>query len=228
MTYEDQLLSFLKQYVSDNHQEAIEQKLASRTNFLTIVLEDIYNPHNANAVVRSCECFGIQQLHIIEERNEFQLSPNVLQGSSKWIDLKRYKEPGKKNILVCYEELRKNGYRIVATKPNPDSVSVKNMEISKPVALVFGTELNGLTESAIAEADEMVHIPMFGFTENFNISVSAALCMYEILGQIRSSDVPWQLEEKEKCNIRLDWHRKSVQRIDLLEEEFNKQFEQVK
>jgi len=228
MNYEDQLLSFLKQYVSENRREAIEQKLAFRTNFLTIVLEDIYNSHNANAVVRSCECFGIQQLNVIEESNEFQLSPNVLQGSSKWIDLKRYKESDGRNIFVCYEELRKNGYRIVATKPNPDSVSIKNMDITKPVALVFGAELNGLTESAIAEADELVHIPMYGFTESFNISVGAALCMYELLGQIRSSDIPWQLEEKEKCSIRLDWYRKSVQRIDLLEREFNRQFEQVK
>ncbi len=224
MTREDQLLKFLTPYVSDNRKKTIDQNLESRTNYLTLVLEDIYNPHNANAVVRSCECFGIQQMHVIEERNEYQLSPNVLQGSSKWIDLTRYNDPGSKNISVCFKGLKERGYRIVATKPTPDSTSIEDVDISSPMALVFGTELGGLSATALEEADEQIYIPMYGFTESFNISVGAALCLYSLLGRIKSSNINWKLSKNEVALLRLDWYKKSVQRIELLEAEFDKQY----
>lgn len=225
MMRQDQLLEFLAPYVSASRKETIDQNLESRTNYLTLVLEDIYNPHNANAVVRSCECFGVQQLHVIEERNEYQISPNVLQGSAKWIDLIRYNKPKAKNIEICYKGLKDRGYKIVATKPTPDSTSIRDIDISTPMALVFGTELGGLTDSALANADEQIYIPMFGFTESFNISVGAALTMYEILGRIRKSEIKWKLTKKIKDKLRLDWYKKSVHRIEILEAEFNRQLE---
>ncbi len=222
MSREDKLLAFLEPYISNHKKELIEEKLGYRTNHLTLILEDIYNPHNANAVVRSCECFGIQRLNVIEERNEYQLSPNVLQGSLKWIDLQRYNESPGKNMEICYEELRANGYRIVATSPKAGSTPISKLDVTRPIALVFGTELEGLTEFAISESDECVHIPMVGFTESFNISVVAALCMYELMGKLRKSEIKWGLSNNEIKRLRLDWYRNSVQRIEVLESEFDK------
>ena len=222
MSREDKLLAFLEPYISDHKKELIEEKLGYRTNHLTLILEDIYNPHNANAVVRSCECFGVQRLNVIEERNEYQLSPNVLQGSLKWIDLQRYNDSPGKNIKICYKELRASGYRIVATSPKIGSTPISELDITSPIALAFGTELEGLTEFAISESDECVHIPMVGFTESFNISVGAALCMYELMGKLRESKVKWGLSNTELKRLRLDWYRNSVQRIEVLESEFDK------
>lgn len=222
MNREEQLLAFLKPYISDHKKELIEEKLGYRTSHITLVLEDIYNPHNANAVVRSCECLGVQHLNVIEERNEYQLSPNVLQGSLKWIDLHRFNSPAGQNIGQCYTELKKKGYRLVATSPKKDSTPIAELDVSKPFALVFGTELDGLSDYALSNSDECVHIPMVGFTESFNISVGAALCMYELMGRLRTSKVDWRLGADEMKRLRLDWYRNSVQRIEILESEFNK------
>ena len=228
MSNEQDLLEFLSEYLTDRRKMLIEEKLSHRTKHLTIILEDIYNRHNANAVVRSCECFGVQNLHVVEQRNEYDLSPNVLQGSLKWINLARYNNPDANNIQQCYSDLKASGYRIVATSPEPVNHSIAELDSTQPMALAFGTELNGLTDWAKEHADETVYIPMYGFTESFNISVGAALCMYELLNRIRKSEIEWQLSDSEKNKLRLDWYRKSVNRVDLLEQEFKRRSEKNK
>ncbi len=218
MDREEQLTSYLKQYLSDRRIQLIEEKLESRTRFLTVVLEDIYNSHNANAVVRSCECFGIQDLHVVEQRNEYRLSPNVLQGSAKWVNRIHYNSPNNENIADCYRNLKKEGYRIVSTSPDMESsIPIHQFEFSEPVALVFGTELDGLTNYALENADDRVYIPMVGFTESFNISVCAALSLYELLGKLKKSTLDWQLSDPEKRFLRLEWYKKSVNRAELIE-----------
>ncbi len=221
MDREEQLTSYLEQYLSDQRIKLIEEKLTNRTTFLTVVLEDIYNSHNASAVVRTCECFGVQDLHIIEQRNDYQLSLNVLQGSAQWINLVRYNFPDEQNIVSCYRHLKKAGYSIVATSPSEeDSISIGEFEFSGPVALAFGTELDGLTSYGMDHADVKIHIPMVGFTESLNISVGAALCMYELINKLKSSNYNWQLSDTQKRILRLEWYRKSVNRIDLIENHF--------
>jgi tRNA (guanosine-2'-O-)-methyltransferase len=193
-----------------------------RTRYITVVLEDIYQPHNASAVLRSCDCFGVQDVHIIENRNRYEVNPDVALGSSKWLTMIKYNS-APDNTPEALTALRRKGYRIVATTPHQDDVTLQELPVEKgPVALLFGTELKGLTDTALSLADEYVKIPMYGFTESFNISVSAGISLFYLTEKIRNSNIDWQLPENEKIDILLDWAKQTVKRADLLEKEFLK------
>lgn len=223
LSSEDHLLAeHLVSFISDSKKELMERVLAQRTRYITVVLEDIFQPHNASAIIRTCDCFGVQDLHIIENRNAYILNPNVTQGSSKWIDLIRYKREKTSNTEACYQQLRDQGYRIYATTPHTDGLDLQDLPIDSKMALVFGTELQGLSDTALVNADARVRIPMYGFTESFNISVCAALCLHTVMNKLRQSDLAWGLNDSEKADIRLSWYRKSVRNADLLEKEFKK------
>ncbi|MEE4175902.1 MAG: RNA methyltransferase [Bacteroides sp.] len=213
------LIEFLSGFMTPTRRERILQVLSQRTRYLTVVLEDIYQSHNANAVLRSCECFGIQDVHIIENRNEYEVNPDVSMGSTKWLDLQRYNQLGN-NTRACLENLRSKGYTLVATSPHENKYSPATLPLDKPVALLFGTELEGLTAEAIDMADTFLCIPMAGFTESFNISVSAAICLYELSSRIRSSQFPWALPEAERDALHLQWVKASVKSADFLIERF--------
>ena len=213
------LTDFLGQYITENRRATIERVLEQRTRYMTLVLEDIYQSHNASAVVRTCECMGIQDLHIIENTSKYNVNKKVLMGSNKWMNLIRYKEKGKNNTVECFTRLKSEGYRIVVTEPAA-GVSIDELPVDSKLAIVMGNELNGISKYALDNADEVVTIPMFGFTESMNISVSAALCVRSLATRVRNSGQNWQLSDMEKAYLRLDWYRKSVRRPSIMETEF--------
>jgi tRNA (guanosine-2'-O-)-methyltransferase len=216
-----ELLSYLKQFVSDNRQAKFEEVLNFRTRYLTIVLEDLYQPHNASAVLRSCDIFGVQDIHIIENKNAYTVNKDIAMGSPKWLTLHKYRK-AENNTAECIQQLKQKGYRIVATRPDPNGYNINDLPIDKPVALFFGTELTGISETVEQMADSFVQIPMFGFTESFNISVSAALCMSSIIQQLHASEINWHLNQNEKDELNLDWLKKSIPKVELIEKEFYK------
>jgi tRNA (guanosine-2'-O-)-methyltransferase len=216
------LTDFLGQYITDNRKATIEKVLDQRTRYMTLVLEDIYQSQNASAVVRTCECMGIQDLHIVESKSKYSVNKKVLMGSNKWINLIRYKdkEASTTNISSCYAKLKSEGYRVVATHP-ASGVSIDDLSIDSKIAVVMGNELKGITKFALDNADELVRIPMFGFTESMNISVSAAICIRSLASRIRASNVEWELNDTEKDMLRLDWYRKSLKQPAIMEKEFH-------
>lgn len=200
--------------------------LQHRTYHITIVLEDIFQPHNASAVLRSCDCFGIQQINVIENRNEYQVNPDVALGASKWVNLVRYNDPEMDNSQLCLDQLRTKGYRILATTPDPQAQDINTVGLDDKVALFFGTEQEGLSQSVLEQADHRVKIPMYGFTESFNISVSAAIVMHNLTSRLhKQKAISWQLTDEEKTDLRLQWYRRIVKKSELLEKELLKQTE---
>src|SRR5512145_869816 len=144
------LIEHLSQFVTDRRVKLFDKRLDLRTRYVTIVLEDIYQAHNASAVLRSCECFGIQDVHIIENQFEYRISPDVALGSDKWLTLHRYNIPHTKNTETAIETLRNKGYRIVATTPHKNDCSLEDFDLNKGrTALLFGSELNGLSKLAL-------------------------------------------------------------------------------
>lgn len=219
--FDQELFEFLWEYITDNRKQKFEEVLNFRTRYLTVVLEDIFQPHNASAVLRSCDLTGVQDVHIIENNYEYEINPDVVVGSSKWLNIFKYNEK-KNNTLDTFDTLRAKQYRIVATTPNQNGYTPENIPLDKPIALVLGTEKVGLSEIALKNADDFIQIPMFGFTESFNISVSAALLMYIITNRLRGNDsIAWQLSNNEKQELLLEWTRKTIKRVDVLEKEFN-------
>jgi tRNA (guanosine-2'-O-)-methyltransferase len=213
------LTEFLGEYITENRRATIERVLDQRTRYMTLVLEDIFQSQNASAVVRTCECMGIQDLHIVEDKSKYNVNKKVLMGSNKWMNLIRYKEKEKNNTAECYSRLKSDGYRIVATHPSA-GISIDELPIDSKIAVIMGNELKGISKFAFDHADEVVRIPMYGFTESMNISVSAALCIRSLVTRIRNSEHDWHLKVTEKDHLRLDWYRKSLKQPVIMEKEF--------
>lgn len=217
----EELINYLSGFVSQNRKDTFDEAINFRTRHLTIVLEDIYQPHNASAVLRSCDCFGIQDVHIVENKNKYTINPDVALGSSKWLSLHKYNKEDN-NTSACIKTLKENGYRIIVTSPHKNDCNIQELNIENKTALVFGTELNGASDRIKEHADGFVKIPMYGFTESFNISVSAAICLYELTTRLRNSSIKWQLNENEKKEIILNWLRSSINKSELIEKDFFK------
>jgi len=220
-----QQTAFFEQYVSEHKKRLFLNVLNNRTRFFTVVLEDIYQSQNASAVLRSCDAFGIQDVHVIENRNVFDVDKGVTIGSEKWLNVYRYKGKQTNNTEAAYKVLRERGYRIVATTPHEKQVELPDFVPDQPVALVFGTEKLGLTSYAIEQADEWLHIPMHGFSESFNLSVSVALCLYHLRRHLGENNYDWGLTQEEKAELYLHWLRKSVHRLPALDRKFKELLE---
>jgi tRNA (guanosine-2'-O-)-methyltransferase len=220
--FKSRLFDLLSEYLTDERKQKFREVIRHRTKYISVVLEDIYQPQNASAVLRTCDCLGIQDVHIIEDRNEYELNPRVVQGASKWINMFKYNET-EDNTRLCYEQLRNKGYRIIATSPHANSMNFSDMDLTKgKIAIVFGTEERGLSDAAINMADEQLKIPMYGFTESYNISVSAALVLFDLSEKLRKSSIDWKLSQEEELDVLLQWARNSVKRSSVLERSFYK------
>lgn len=205
-----ELSEYLLGFISEKRRQRFDEVLSRRTSHLRIVLENVFQAHNASAVLRSCEAFGIQHVHFIENRNPLRISDEVAMGSSQWLSVHRHNDHSN-NSAEAIKHLRGLGYRIVATTPHKNDVTIEQLPVDKKLALVFGTEIDGISNEVMDQADEFVKIPMQGFTESFNVSVCAALCMYELSTRIRTQVPDHTLSEEEKCDVLFNWLKNSVE-----------------
>jgi tRNA (guanosine-2'-O-)-methyltransferase len=215
------LYNFLCEYISPAKMARFQHVISTRTRHLTVVLEDIFQTQNASAVLRTAECLGIQDIHIIEDINKFSVNRDVARGAPKWLTLHRYRdEGGVNNTETCFKVLKEQGYRIVATSPHAQGHTIYNLPMQQKTALVFGTERKGLSAYALQQADDFVSIPILGFTESFNISVTAAIFLHHLVDKIHNEVADWHLPEAEKQDILLEWARANVHKVELLEKYF--------
>lgn len=216
-----QLIDYLSEFVTSQRLELFNKVLENRTGYITVVMEDIYQPQNASAVLRTCDCFGIQYIHVVENQYEFTVDNEVAMGASKWLTIQKYNRK-KENSLQAVKELKKRGYRIVATSPHINDQLLPDFDLSKgKVALVFGSEMPGISEIIKNEADEFLKIPMVGFTESFNLSVSAAIVLNQLTEKLKKNPaIDWKLNKDEKEEIKLQWLRNSIKSSALLEQRF--------
>ncbi|MGZ3866353.1 MAG: TrmH family RNA methyltransferase [Bacteroidia bacterium] len=211
------LIEYLNEFVSEERKKRFNDILKERLEHMHVVLEDVYQAHNASAVVRSADCFGIQNLHFIENKNKYKVSEEVALGASQWVNIHRHK-----NTTEALHQLKKQGFKIVATTPHTKDKTIYELDVTQKFALVFGTEQEGISKEVLDVADEFVKIPMYGFTESFNISVSAALCMHELSHRIREQVKDPYLAEEEKSIVYFDWQKQSIKKPDLLIADFLK------
>lgn len=223
IAYKKELLSYLSAYVTDHKKERFEEVLNKRTRHLTIVLEDLFKAHNASAVMRTAEGLGLQDIHVVEQRNAYDYNPYVLRGAGKWLTLHRYNDTDQ-NMKCCFDYLRSHGYQVLATSPHEYAKDYNAYEIDQKTALVFGAEETGVSDYVKKNADGFVKIPMNGFTESFNISVSAAIILEHYNRQIRSNNNGIQLTSEEAFALRLEWYQKMVPKVDAHIRAFNKTF----
>jgi tRNA (guanosine-2'-O-)-methyltransferase len=208
----------LAKLITESRANLFAKVIEQRTKQMTIVIENIYQSHNASAVLRTADCVGLQDIYVIENDNKYEVNPDVALGSSKWLDLHRYNKEAN-NTKQCLESLKADGYKIVATLPAEKNVWLDDIDVNDKLAVVFGNELKGLSDIAIEQADIYMKIPMYGFTESFNISVSAAITMYQLTDRLRKSNVKWQLTEGEKIDTLIKWAKQTIKYPDKVEQE---------
>lgn len=205
-------LNYLEGFLTDNRKERFLKVLETRTNHFTVAMEDVFQLHNTSAVMRSCEVFGIQQLNVVEEKFGKRIDKEIAMGAQKWVDVNRFE-----SISDCLDSVKAKGYRIIATTPHQDDCLLADFDITEPAALFFGTERDGLSPEVIERADGFLKIPMVGFTESLNISVSAAIIIQDLTERLRKTDLNWRLTEAEILEKRLDWARNSIKDIKRIE-----------
>ena len=220
--FNQDLLTYLEGFITENRKEGFLRVLKNRTKHFTIAMEDVFQLHNTSAVMRSCEVFGIQELNVIEQKFGKSIDKEIAMGAEKWVDINRFS-----SIQDCITNLKGKGYQIIATTPHNDSCLLHEFDITKPSALFFGTERDGLSEEVMQQADGFLKIPMVGYTESLYISVSAAIIIQDVTNRLRQSDINWQLSEKEILEKRLDWTRKSIKDIEFIERKFHELKENV-
>ncbi len=220
MTIDEQVLAAFYNIISESKQDMFDWIASERTRYLTVVLETVQKEHNASAVLRTCDCFGIQDLHAIEKNNNYVIQREIARGAGSWVDIFPH-STGDDPTEECLRSLKAKGYKIVGTSPHAEQ-SIHELDINQPIALVFGTERDGLSSSATQHSDQLVRIPMFGFTESFNISVSAALCLNILRHKLSMSDLNWKLNHEEQVKLKIDWSSKIVKNGHEVEAEIRK------
>lgn len=218
--YSDHISPFL----SDKRKDTFDRILDQRTRHFTVILEDLYQKHNTSAIVRSCDIFGIQDVHIIENKYKSYMSNQVGKGSQKWLDFHRYREK-QINTQDCIDNIKSQGYQLIATTPHNDSCLVQDFDISKKSAFVFGVEKAGVSDMMFEQADGFLKIPMVGFTESLNVSVAAAIVLQSVTTRLRDSDIEWQLTKEEKFLKKIEWMEKTIKSIKKIQERY---FEELK
>lgn len=230
MEYRDllSLIDYFEGFLTDERKALIEKNLNNRTRYITVVLEDLFQPQNGSAVLRTCDCFGIQDVHVIENRNRFKVNTDVVRGATNWLDVHHHRH-GDDNSLKTITQLRQQGYRIIATSPHAPDKDLSDVDLSLgKTAIVFGTEREGISSVIHDHADELIKIPMYGFTESFNISVSVAIILHVLTNNLRLSDVDWHLSEEERAELKYRWLKNSLKKPDLIEKLFLEKQQSIK
>lgn len=159
--------------VGDNRRQRIEEVVAGRTRTLTVILEEVHDPHNLSAVLRTCECFGIQDVHVVEgPRSPFHTAKLVARGADKWLDVHRSTD-----VVETIDSLQSEGFTVLASRLEGASRPLTGLPTEGKLALLFGNESLGVSERALAACDGSFVVPMFGFTQSLNISVAAAVSL---------------------------------------------------
>jgi len=212
------LFQYLQTYLTDRRKELFQQVLLERTRHFTVATEDVYQLHNTSAVMRTCDVFGIQDLHVVEEISGKRVDKEIAMGAQKWVSLKRYE-----SITDCIKTLRNSGYQIIATTPHNDSTLLHDFDISKKSVFFFGKESEGLSDTVMNTADGFLKIPMYGFTESLNISVSAAIILQSLVTRLKQSEVNWQLSKEERFEIEIQWMLKTIKSSDKIIERYHQE-----
>lgn len=200
-----ELLEHLESYLTPHRLERFNHVINQRTKHFTVATEDVYQLHNTSAVIRSCDVFGIQEVNIVEEINSKRIDREIAMGAQKWVDLNRYH-----SINECIADVKSKGYQIVATTPHTNDCELHDFDVTKKSCFFFGRETEGLSQEVLDEADVFLKIPMSGFTESLNISVSAAIILQHVTTKLKKTSLEWWLTEDEKLNKRLDWCTKTI------------------
>lgn len=202
---DQQLYDYLRQFLSDERFEKIEHFSVESSDFVLPVLEDVYQFRNAAAIVRSAEAFAFHKVVALQEENNFEPNLKVTKGADTWVEVEKMPRN-----LDSLQKIRDRGYKIVAVSLEEDAKMLPDYEITEPMALVFGTEKEGVSREILDFADETLAIPMHGFTRSFNVSVAASICLYDLKQKLIKSGIDYKLSEEKLLKMKIRWAVNSI------------------
>ena len=212
------IFEYLQQFLTEERRQKIEHFSQESSDFVLPVIEDVYQFRNAAAIVRSVEACGFHKIVAMESENEFNPNYRVTKGAENWVEVERLP-----HNLESLKQIKNRGYKIVAVSPENNATQLSDFNISEPVALVFGTEKEGVSEEILDFADETLAIPMFGFTKSFNVSVAAAICVYDLRQKLESSEINFKLSEDKLWEMKVRWAVNSIKSGEQILEKFNRE-----
>lgn len=210
-----EIYDYIKQFLTEERLNKIEHFSVESSDFVLPVMEDVYQYRNAAAIVRSVEACGFHQVVALEEENVFNPNLKVTKGADTWVKVEKLPRN-----LASLQEIKSRGYKILAVSPEKNATMLPDYEVKEPIALVFGTELEGVSQEILDFADETLAIPMYGFTKSFNVSVAAAICMYELKQKLIKSNIDYKLSEEKLLQIKIRWALNSIKSGEMILEKF--------
>ena len=215
MKTNQEIYDYLQQFLTDERLSKIEHFSKESSDFVLPVMEDVYQFRNAAAIVRSVEACGFHHVVALEEENVFNPNLKVTKGAETWVQVEKMP-----NNLDSLKKIKSRGYRILAVSPEKNATMLPDYEVKEPIALVCGTELEGVSDEILDFADETLAIPMFGFTKSFNVSVAAAICMYELKQKLMKSGIEYQLSDQKLLELKIRWAKNSIKSSEQILERF--------
>lgn len=209
--HDPEFLNFLQQFLTPERRARFDDVLNFRTRQMTVVLESLYQANNASACLRSCDAFGIQDVHVIANENDYKINDQIDMGASYWLTLHKH-PPGTESTTKCLEDLKEQGFQVVATTLQHDAHTLETLPLDKPTVLVFGGERPGISQTVVDMADEFLQIPMVGFVQSLNVSVATAIVLQRLADRLRSERDDWHLSDEEKSALIDEWTVSSVKR----------------
>ncbi len=206
---------YLKQFLTEERLRKIEHFAPESSDFVLPVLEDVYQFRNAAAIVRSVEACGFHKVVALQEENNFEPNLKVTKGADTWVEVEKLSRN-----MESFQKIKDKGYKIVAVSLENNAKMLPDYEITEPIALVFGTEMEGVSQEILDFADETLAIPMYGFTRSFNVSVAASICMYELKQKLMKSDMNYKLNEEKLLRMKIRWAVNSMRSGDQIFEKY--------
>jgi tRNA (guanosine-2'-O-)-methyltransferase len=226
MTEDAYVLQEFYKIITPNKVNMFERIAPQRSKHIVVGLENIQQDHNASAIMRTMDCLGFQELHLIEKNNNYQFQRDIALGAARWLDVMQHQQEPEP-ILDSIAHLRQKGYQIVATSPHIKASTPQNIDLTQPIALFFGAEKHGISEELSANADAFLHIPMHGFTESFNLSVSAALVLSALRTRLEASSIDWLLSPERQTELKISWCERILNGGPQLAQKFRAEFKKV-
>lgn len=201
----EQTFEYLKQFLTEERLQKIEHFAPESSDFILPVVEDVYQFRNAAAIVRSVEACGFHKVVALQEEYSFEPNLRVTKGADTWVEVEKLPRN-----MESFQDIKNRGYKIVAVSLENNAKMLPEYEIKEPIALVFGTEMEGVSQEILDFADETLAIPMYGFTRSFNVSVAASICMYELKQKLIKSDIDYKLNEEKLLRKKILWAVNSI------------------
>lgn len=205
LKFYDRLFDLLTEHKKNLFTTLIEY----RTNHIAWLADNFYHEQNSSAIIRSADCFGYNTVFVIEDKYRFKVNEEIAMGAQKWVNTVIF-QVGNVDYGQAIHAIKQSGYKLIAATPHINGLSVENLDIRKPICIAMGSERHGHHPEILEEADGFVAIPMEGFSESLNVSVTAGVLMYTLKKRLKSEGIDWQLSDADKKRQILIWMLKTI------------------